>query len=106
MAAASIHVMGLSLETYEKETQEMQSHINVGTGEDVSIRELAETIKSVVGYQGEIIFNTDMPDGAPRKLLDVSLLRCLGWHAKIPLREGLDDAYAWFLSNQDDIREA
>jgi len=106
MAAASIHVMGLGLDTYKTETSEMQSHINVGTGKDVSIKQLAETIKAVVGYQGEINFNSDKPDGAPRKLLDVSLLGRMGWQASVDLQAGLAKAYEWFLENQCDIRES
>jgi len=106
MAAASIHVMGLSAENYQDETTSMQSHINVGTGQDVSIKELAETIKEVVGYNGDIYFNTEKPDGAPRKLLDVSLVKRLGWGANIELKAGLKNAYMWFLDNQNEIREA
>ena len=105
MAAASIYVMGLNNESYQAETEPMMSHINVGTGRDVSIKELAETIKEVVGYQGDIYFNASKPDGAPRKLLDVSLLKRLGWQANIELKIGLQNAYTWFLDNHNDIRE-
>jgi GDP-L-fucose synthase len=105
MAAASIHVMGLDVNAYKAETFDMQSHINVGTGKDVSIKQLAETIKEVVGYQGEIDFNADKPDGAPRKLLNVSLLERMGWQASVELKVGLAKAYEWFLANQSDIRE-
>jgi GDP-L-fucose synthase len=72
--------------------------INVGWGEDVSIRELAETVGEVVGFKGEIVFDSSKPDGTPRKLLDVSRLTQLGWQAKIPLREGVESTYAWYLS--------
>mgnify|MGYP000128950974 CR=1 FL=1 len=106
MAAASIHVMSLGVDIYKAETAEMQSHINVGTGTDVSIMQLAETIKEVVGYRGEIYFNADKPDGAPRKLLDVSLLRRLGWQASIELKLGLENSYNWFLTHQADFRES
>lgn len=105
MASACMHVMGLTQARYLSETQVMNSHINVGTGVDVTIKELAETISSVVGFQGGITFDSDMPDGPPRKLSDVSLLNKLGWSFSIELREGLEDAYAWFLSNVDNIRE-
>ncbi|MFT7372130.1 MAG: GDP-L-fucose synthase [Oleiphilaceae bacterium] len=105
MASASIHVMGLCLDSYKVETSEMQSHINVGTGRDVSIKLLAETIKAVVGFEGEIYFNTDKPDGAPRKLLDVSLLERMGWKASVELHTGLAKAYEWFLENQCVLRE-
>lgn len=96
MAEACVHVMNLEQETYAANTQPMLSHINVGTGQDVTIRELAETISEVVGYQGEIVWNPDMPDGTPRKLMDVSRLKALGWEAKTGLREGLDTTYRWF----------
>jgi len=106
MAAACIHVMDLPLEKYQSETEVMNSHINVGTGIDVTIRELAEAIKEVVVYEGDIHFNAEMPDGAPRKLSDVSLLKRLGWQSSIELKSGLENAYAWFLSNEKSIREA
>jgi len=76
-----------------------ESHINVGWGKDVSIGELARLIAEVVGYRGSFRFNTDKPDGAPRKLLNVSQLAAMGWQPKIPIREGLADAYRWFLAN-------
>lgn len=106
MASASIHVMNLSVDAYKSETSEMQSHINVGTGNDVSIKRLAETIKEVVGFQGDIYFNADKPDGAPRKLLDVSLLGRMGWKASVELKPGLVKAYKWFLENQYGLRES
>lgn len=105
MASASIHVMGLDSHVYKTQTSDMQSHINVGTGEDVSIKLLAETIQKVVGFKGEIYFNVSKPDGAPRKLLDVSLLERLGWRANVELDDGLEKAYAWFVENQCDLRE-
>lgn len=77
--------------------------INVGTGEDITIRELAAMIRDIVGYNGEIIFDTSKPDGMPRKLLDVSRLRVLGWHAKTRLREGIKKTYAWYLKKQDQV---
>lgn len=78
--------------------------INVGTGTDLSIRELAELIAAVVGFEGELEFDTSKPDGTPRKLMDVNLLKSLGWEAKIGLREGLEDTYDWFKRNQDSAR--
>ncbi|MCQ4323111.1 NAD-dependent epimerase/dehydratase family protein, partial [Stutzerimonas stutzeri] len=104
MAAASVHVMELDDETYQAHTQPMLSHINVGTGVDCSIRELAQTIARVTEYQGELKFDSSKPDGTPRKLLDVSRLAALGWIASISLEEGLRDAYGWFLNNQDRYR--
>jgi GDP-L-fucose synthase len=104
MAAASIHVMELDEEIYREHTQPMLSHINVGTGVDCTIRELAETMAKVVGYQGDIVFDSSQPDGAPRKLLDVSRLKKLGWAANVTLEDGLSDTYRWFLENQDQFR--
>jgi GDP-L-fucose synthase len=75
-----------------------ESIVNVGTGEDLSIRELAELVKDVVGYRGELRFDTSKPDGTPRKLLDVSRLHALGWRARIPLRRGIEETYAWYLA--------
>jgi len=76
-------------------------HINVGTGIDLSIRELAETVRDVVYPEGELVFDSSKPDGAPRKLLDVSRINALGWKASIGLREGIESTYAWFLENHD-----
>jgi GDP-L-fucose synthase len=104
MAAASIHVLELDPKTYESNTKEMMSHINVGTGIDCTIRELAETLKEVVGFSGELEFDTTKPDGAPRKLLDVTRLEALGYKAKISLKNGLTSTYSWFLENQDKYR--
>ena len=104
MAAACIHVMGLSDEVYAEHTEPMLSHINVGTGEDVTICELAETICEVVGFKGELQFDTTKPDGTPKKLLDVTRLNNLGWKATIGLKEGLESTYQWLLDNLDSIR--
>ena len=104
MAAASVHVMQLDDATYQANTQPMLSHINVGTGVDCTIKELTETVAKVVGFAGEIVWDTSKPDGTPRKLMDVSRLRALGWQASIPLEEGLRDAYQWFLEHQNDFR--
>lgn len=100
MAAASVHVMELDDATYQAHTQPMLSHINVGTGVDCSIRELAETIARVTEYQGRLIFDSSKPDGTPRKLMDVSRLKALGWQSSISLEDGLRDAYRWFVENQ------
>jgi GDP-L-fucose synthase len=75
-------------------------------GEDTTIRELAELVRSVVGYAGEIVWNTAMPDGTPRKLLDVSRIHALGWTARIPLAEGLRDTYRWYLAEQNSLLPA
>lgn len=105
MAAASVHVMELSNETYQAHTQPMLSHINVGTGVDCTIQEMAETMASVVGFTGEIVFDAGKPDGTPRKLMDVSRLTKLGWRYRINLREGLTKTYQWFLEHQNDFRK-
>ena len=104
MAAASIYVMDLSTEIYQQHTQPMLSHINVGTGVDCTIRELVETVAKVVGYQGRIVFDASKPDGAPRKLMDVSRLKQLGWQAQVSLEQGLQQTYQWFLQNQHNFR--
>ncbi len=104
MAEASLHVLRLDRATYEAHTQPMQRHVNVGTGVDVTIRELAEKVAAVVGYEGQLTFDASKPDGTPRKLLDVSLLAELGWRARITLREGLEQTYAWFLDNLESAR--
>lgn len=101
MAAACVHVMELDKEAYAAHTTPMVSHINVGTGVDCSIRELAETMAKVTGFQGQLVFDSTRPDGAPRKLLDVSRLESLGWKARIPLESGLRDAYRWFLEQSE-----
>jgi len=104
MAAASIYVMDLTAEAYGTETEVMHSHINVGTGKDCTIRELAETIAEVTGFKGNLVFDHSKPDGTPRKLLDTSKLTALGWSPQIDLREGLQLAYDWFVANQDKFR--
>lgn len=104
MAAASIHVMELDSATYQANTQPMLSHINVGTGVDCTIRELAETVARVVGFTGSVAFDATKPDGTPRKLLDVSRLKALGWQYSVSLEAGLEQAYAWFLANQARFR--
>ncbi|MDN3608474.1 GDP-L-fucose synthase [Vibrio ostreicida] len=104
MASASIHVMNLSGDVYCEHTEPMLSHINVGSGLDCSIRELVETIARVVGYQGRVVFDATKPDGAPRKLMDVSRLSKLGWTAKVSLEDGLRETYRWFLESQNVVR--
>ncbi|WP_216092852.1 hypothetical protein [Candidatus Marithrix sp. Canyon 246] len=78
----------------------MLSHINIGTGTEVTIRELAETIKQVAGFQGQLRFDSNQPDGTPRKLLDVSKLNALGWQAQIGLLQGLLETYQWFIKSK------
>ena len=104
MAAASIHVMELDRSVWLENTQPMLSHINVGTGVDCTIRELAQTLAKVVGFKGRVVFDATKPDGTPRKLLDVSRLHQLGWYHEISLEAGLASTYQWFLENQPRYR--
>lgn len=104
MAAASVFVMNLPRDVIDANTQPMLSHINVGTGVDCTIRELAETIADVVGFGGDLVFDSSKPDGTPRKLMDVQRLRALGWSASIGLRDGLDQTFAWYRANEQDAR--
>lgn len=105
MAAACIHVMNLDKAIYGVHTEPMMSHINVGTGVDCTIRELAETMGQVVGFEGKIIFDTSKPDGTPRKLMDVSRLANLGWESSVSLQDGLRMTYGWFLENIAELRQ-
>ncbi len=104
MAAASVHVMELDDLTYSENTQPMLSHINVGTGIDCTIRELAEAVARVTGFGGRLIFDATKPDGTPRKLMDVSRLKSLGWRYSIELEDGLRDAYHWFVAAEGSVR--
>lgn len=99
MAAACLQVMNLSKAVYNQHTQPMLSHINVGCGQDITIGELAETIARVIGYSGDIAFDTTKPDGTPRKLMDSTRLNALGWQAQVDLETGLEKAYQDFLKN-------
>jgi len=98
MAAACVHVMNLPKPTYDQHTSPMLSHINLGSGSDLAIAEVAQKIAQTVGYTGQIEFDTSKPDGAPRKLMESSRLNALGWQAKVDLQHGLTKAYANFLS--------
>jgi GDP-L-fucose synthase len=99
MAAACVHIMNLDKAIYDQHTQPMLSHINVGCGEDITIRQVAEAISKAVGYQGSISFDPSKPDGTPRKLMDSSRLNALGWKAQVGLEAGLTAAYQDFLNN-------
>ena len=104
MAAASVHVMNLDNDIYASYTKPMLSHINVGTGVDCTIRELAETLVKVTGFKGKLVFDSSKPDGAPRKLMDVSRLNSMGWKSTVSLEDGLNDTYQWFTENIDSAR--
>lgn len=105
MAAACVHVMGLDEAAYRSQTEPMRSHLNVGTGQDVTIAELAHAIARVTGFRGRIVFDTSKPDGTPRKLLDITRIRALGWQPRIGLEEGLRATYAWFCEHAADVRQ-
>ena len=105
MAAACVHVMELDGETYRANTQPRLSHINVGTGVDCTIRELAETVARVTRFNGRLTFDATKPDGTPRKLLDVSRLKALGWQASTSLESGLTDAYGWYVEHVENARQ-
>jgi GDP-L-fucose synthase len=104
MAAASIHVMNLDSEKYQLQVNPRLSHINVGTGKECSIRQLTESIAEIVGFQGNIVWDTEKPDGALRKLMDSSRIFDLGWQPKHDLQDGLKDAYTWFTTNITSVR--
>ncbi|AMM25522.1 GDP-L-fucose synthase [Variovorax sp. PAMC 28711] len=106
MAEACVHVMDLSKEIYTANTEPMASHVNVGTGIDLTIAELAKTIAAVVGYEGEIVQDRSKPDGAPRKLLDVDLLRELGWTATTALHAGIEETYRDFMQRNASVELA
>ena len=99
MASACVYIMTLDKATYDENTQAMLSHINVGTGEDCTIKEMAETVKKVVGFKGELKFDATKPDGSPRKLMDVSRINSMGWKATISLEDGLSTTYKWYKEN-------
>jgi GDP-L-fucose synthase len=105
MAEASLHVLDLDRATYQAATRPMLSHINVGTGEDVSIAELAALVARVTGFSGAIRFDTTRPDGTPRKLMDVSRLAQMGWRASVPLERGVAETFAWYLQNVATARQ-
>lgn len=104
MASACVHIMELPADQYQAISSPRLSHINIGTGSDCSIRELAETMCEVVGFSGEINFDESKPDGAPQKLLDITRLSESGFKASIPLKSGLQKTYQWYLQNQQSVR--
>ncbi len=103
MAEASLFVLDLPRDAYAAQTHPMQSHINVGTGRDISIAALAQMVAEVTGFKGRLVFDTSKPDGTMRKLMDVSRLAEMGWRARIDLKDGLRETYDWFL-RQDHLR--
>ncbi len=104
MAAASLFVLDLAADTYQANTQPMLSHINVGSGTDISILELAQLVARITRFEGVISTDPSKPDGTMRKLMDVSRLARMGWQAKIPLEQGIRETYQWYLANRDAAR--
>ncbi|MBL4871536.1 MAG: GDP-L-fucose synthase [Robiginitomaculum sp.] len=104
MAEASVFVLNLEKDVYNANTQAMLSHINVGTGVDVTIAELAHIIADVTGFKGQISFDTSKPDGTLRKLMDVTRLNNMGWTAKITLKTGIKTTYDWYIKHQNSLR--
>lgn len=104
MAAASLFVLDLPKDTYDANTSPMLSHVNVGCGSDISILELARLVARIAGFKGKISTDASKPDGTPRKLLDISRLKELGWQAQIGLEQGLVDTYHWYLSHAASVR--
>jgi GDP-L-fucose synthase len=104
MADASIHIMKIGKKILEGEIDPMLSHVNIGTGVDISIKEVAHAIKKVVGFSGSVIFDVKMPNGTKQKLLDVSRMKALGWQSKTTLQSGLKETYEWFLENNEKLR--
>lgn len=104
LAAATAHLLCLSPESYWAEVPQRESHVNVGTGIDVTIRELAEALKQVIGFAGELEFDSSKPDGTPRKVLNVDRLARLGFSAQIEFARGLADTYQWYLDNKKSMR--
>ena len=105
MAAACVYLQNLNLKSYEQCISPMMSHMNIGTNEEVSISQLANTIKEVVGYTGQLLFDAAQPDGTPRKLLNSQKINNLGWKSKIGLKQGIKITYDWFLENENQLRQ-
>ena len=106
MAEASLFLMNLDAETYRAQTEPNLSHINVGTGEDISIAGLAQIVAEVTGFSGRFVFDASKPDGTMRKLMDVSRLAHMGWRARTPLKQGIAETYRWFLEHQAELRQS
>lgn len=104
LASAVLHTLMLPRDTFWQVADARCSQINVGTGSDLTVRDLAELIRSVVGLEADLVFDPSLPDGTPRKLLDVSRMHALGWRANIDLKEGLEQTYDWFLENAEGYR--
>ncbi len=106
MAEASLFVLDLPKDVYDANTQPMLSHINVGTGKDITILDLARTVAAVTGFDGQIVTDPSKPDGTMQKLMDVTRLARMGWQARIGLRDGIQSTYDWFLATDPDALRA
>jgi len=104
LASAALHVMKLDKGYYDTRVNPRCSHLNVGTGTDLTIAELAESVREAVGLDARLVFDASMPDGTPRKLLDIDRIRALGWSPSIDLASGLKETYKWYLSHGESIR--
>lgn len=104
MALAALYILDLPVRIYADNTRPMLSHINIGSGTDVSIRELAGMIARATGFRGRILTDPSKPDGTPRKLMDNSLMKAMGWRPRIELEEGLAATYRWFVENHSELR--
>ncbi len=104
MAKAAVHVMNFDIKSYQNSTKPMLSHLNVGTGTDCTIKELAKIIAEVIGYKGKITWDASKPDGAPRKLVDSGRLKSMNWSPNFGLKDGLRHAYSWYLDNIANVR--
>lgn len=101
LATAAVFLMNLPREDWAAQTRPMRSYVNVGTGLDCTIAELAATIANITGFTGRLVFDRNQPDGTPRKLLDISRIKALGWQPQIPLERGLRETYHWLLAHQE-----
>jgi len=104
LAAAAVYVMSLNREVYASQTEQRMSHINVGTGKDCDVAELADLIAEVTGFSGKILWDKSKPDGAPQKLLDIKKIKALGWQHTTDLTDGLRKTYDWYLKNKKELR--
>lgn len=104
MADACIFIMEMQKDTYRQSTELQSSHVNIGTGVDISIRDLSDLIAKMIEYEGSVVFNSNEKEGTPKKVLDISLLQKLGWKSKISLEDGLKKTVEWYKNNQDLIR--
>ena len=104
MASATLFLLGLEEEFYKANISSNSSHINVGSGKEISIKDLSFLIRDIVGFKGDIVFDKTYSDGTPRKLLDISMLKSLGWEAKINLKNGIKNTYDWYINNLESLK--